>query len=185
VSPSDLGGAKALPGASEAADEAAAKRRGSVLHWLLEHLPGWPRADHAALAAQNPEVTAADLAEVQACLDAPDLAALFTDPGLLREVPVSGTLPHGLGPAFGVLDLVEVTPERVRIIDFKSNATVPATAAEVPEGLLRQMGAYRALAAQAFPRRPVEVALLWTRTATLMPLPGALTDAALARATRP
>ncbi len=185
VSPSDLGGAKALPGASEAADEAAAKRRGSALHWLLEHLPAWPRADHAALAAQNPEVTAADLAEVQACLDAPDLAALFTDPGLLREVPVSGTLPHGLGPAFGVLDLVEVTPERVRIVDFKSNATVPATAAEVPEGLLRQMGAYRALAAQAFPGRPVEVALLWTRTATLMPLPGALTDAALARATRP
>jgi ATP-dependent helicase/nuclease subunit A len=62
---------------------------------------------------------------------------------------------------------------------------VPATPAEVPEGVLRQMGAYRALAAQAFPGRPVEVALLWTRTATLMPLPGALTDAALARATRP
>ena len=52
----------------------------------------------------------------------------------------------------------------------------------MPEGILRQMGAYRAALAQIWPGRTVETAILWTRTARLMPLPGPLVAAALARA---
>jgi ATP-dependent helicase/nuclease subunit A len=44
------------------------------------------------------------------------------------------------------------------------------------------MGAYAAALAQVWPGRRIETALLWTRSATLMPLPPALTAAALARA---
>ena len=52
----------------------------------------------------------------------------------------------------------------------------------MPEGILRQMGAYRAALAAIWPGRRVETAILWTRTARLMPLPGPLVAAALARA---
>ncbi len=44
------------------------------------------------------------------------------------------------------------------------------------------MGAYAAALAAIWPGRRIETAMLWTRTARLMPLPPALTAAALARA---
>ena len=43
----------------------------------------------------------------------------------------------------------------------------------VPEGILRQLGAYRAALAAVWPDRPIEVAVLWTRAARLMPVPAA------------
>ncbi|MCB1359925.1 MAG: hypothetical protein KDJ96_01975, partial [Rhodobacteraceae bacterium] len=67
-------------------------------------------------------------------------------------------------------------------VDFKSNRQVPATAEQVPEGLLRQMGAYAHLLAGLYPGRRIETALLWTATATLMPLSAGATGAALGRA---
>ena len=67
-------------------------------------------------------------------------------------------------------------------IDFKSNRVVPRTPERVPEGILRQLGAYRAALAPIWPGRAVEVAVLWTRAARLMPVPAALADAAFARA---
>ncbi len=68
-------------------------------------------------------------------------------------------------------------------VDFKTNAAVPDRPEDVPEGLLRQMGAYAAALARIYPDRPVETALLWTRTARLMPLPHRLVTAAFLRAT--
>jgi ATP-dependent helicase/nuclease subunit A len=44
------------------------------------------------------------------------------------------------------------------------------------------MGAYADALAQIWPSRTVETAILWTRNATLMPLPGARVADALARA---
>ena len=67
-------------------------------------------------------------------------------------------------------------------VDYKSNMAVPASPEEIPDGLLRQMGAYAGALAQVFPGRRIDTAILWTRDARLMPLPAALTDAALARA---
>jgi ATP-dependent helicase/nuclease subunit A len=70
----------------------------------------------------------------------------------------------------------------VLAVDFKTNAVVPATPAETPEGLLRQMGAYAAMLAAIYPDRRIETAILWTRRAELMRLPGEIVAAALARA---
>jgi ATP-dependent helicase/nuclease subunit A len=44
------------------------------------------------------------------------------------------------------------------------------------------MGAYAVLLGQIYPDRKAEVAILWTATARLMPLPRALVMAALQRA---
>jgi ATP-dependent helicase/nuclease subunit A len=75
-----------------------------------------------------------------------------------------------------------VEPGRVTAVDFKSNRAVPQAPEAVPEGILRQLGAYRAALRQIWTDREVGTAVLWTRTARLMPVPAALVDAALARA---
>jgi ATP-dependent helicase/nuclease subunit A len=186
VSPSGLGGAHVLPGdAAGALPEAEAKARGTAVHRLLEHLHGRPVAERADLAARllpgAPDV-AERLAEASAVLDAPDLAAIFAEG--LTEVPITATLPElGGRRILGRLDRLIVSPERVLAVDFKSNRAIPATTDAVPEGILRQMGAYRAALRQIFPGRAVGTAILWTDAARLMPLPDALVDAALARST--
>ena len=53
---------------------------------------------------------------------------------------------------------------------------------DVPEGLLRQMGAYAAMLQAIYPNRQIETAILWTRTAALMPIPRDLITQALTRA---
>lgn len=181
LSPSDLGGAKALPG--EGLDEEAAKARGTALHLLLEHLPGAEVADHPALAATlipDPETRVELLAEAQAVIEAHP--ALFRNDAL-TEVEITATL---LGqPMRGTIDRLILHPDRILAIDFKSNRTLPATSAEVPEGILRQMGAYAAALAQIYPDRRIETAILWTRHARLMPLDPDIVSAALSRTTIP
>ena len=82
----------------------------------------------------------------------------------------------------GAIDRLIVTPERILAVDFKSNRVVPNDAADIPEGILRQLGAYEAALTQIWPDRPVEVAIIWTRTAQLMPVPCNIVRAALQRA---
>jgi ATP-dependent helicase/nuclease subunit A len=184
LSPSDLGGAKALPG-EQGLDEEAAKARGSRLHLLLEHLPGQPEADWPQL-AQNLLTGAEDgadlLAEATAVLKDAALSEIFA-PETLAEVPISADL---LGQRMhGIIDRLVVTPQRVLAVDFKSNATVPTAPQHCPEGLLRQMGAYAHALAQIYPDRKIETALLWTRTAELMPLSHDIVTAALMRYAEP
>ncbi|MBE0453417.1 MAG: double-strand break repair helicase AddA [Roseovarius sp.] len=190
LTPSDLGGAKTLPG-ERGLDEAAAKRRGRQIHRLLELLPDLPRPDWPEKAAQlfasgpeaaGPEETALLLAEAQKVLDNPSLAALFTADAL-AEVPI--TAPLGEKRLHGVIDRLIIAPDRILAVDFKTNAEVPEHAHDTPEALLRQMGAYAHALALIYPDRRIETALLWTRTATLMPLPHALVTEALARAAGP
>jgi ATP-dependent helicase/nuclease subunit A len=50
---------------------------------------------------------------------------------------------------------------------------------------LRQMGAYHAMLTEIWPGRTIDVAILWTAKARLMPMPQALVTTALARATLP
>jgi len=83
----------------------------------------------------------------------------------------------------GTIDRLIVGPDRVLAVDYKSNALVPGIVLDVPDGLLRQMGAYHAALSQIYPDRRIEVALLWTRTAQLMPLDAEIVRAALDQTT--
>ncbi|OWJ76143.1 double-strand break repair helicase AddA [Haematobacter genomosp. 1] len=187
VSPSALGGAKALPGES-GLDEAAAKLRGTRLHLLLEHLPHYPAAEwdrlsHDLLALDDNPPPAAErlalLAEARAVIGNPALGFLFA-PETLAEVPVTAEI--GGRRMLGTIDRLVITSDHVLAIDFKSNAVVPSSEAGVPEGILRQMGAYAAALRLIWPGRRVETAVLWTRTGVLMPLCPARVAAALAAA---
>ena len=186
VQPSNLGGDKTIAGEGEDGD-AASLMRGSLIHLLLEHLPALPPADRrrvgARLVAATPDaetVPTDDLIDaVLSLIDAPHLATLYA-PDTLAEVGITANLPE-LGRMHGTIDRLIVTPDTVTAVDFKTNRNTPDSVEDVPDGLLRQMGAYAAALEQIYPGRRIETAILWTRRAILMNLPPALTAAALAR----
>ncbi|CUH45259.1 double-strand break repair helicase AddA [Ruegeria atlantica] len=182
LSPSDLGGAKALPG-DAGHDEEVAKLRGTRLHLLLEHLPSVTREDWPQLCARVlPDMQDAERQELmdEACdvLTAAHLRPVFAA-GALAEVPVTADL-NGRR-MHGVIDRLIVTDTEVQVIDFKTNATVPNSAETCPEGLLRQMGAYANALSQVYPNHEIRTAILWTRKADLMWLPHDLVTHALSR----
>jgi ATP-dependent helicase/nuclease subunit A len=183
--PSGLGGAHVVfaPGVI-AEDEAAARARGEALHRLLEVLHRRPEADWPALARRvlGPADPDELLAEAAAVVRAPELGFVFA-PGTLAEVDVAAALPE-LGGAriLGRIDRLVLGPDRAVAVDFKSNRVLPDRPEAVPEGILRQLGAYAAALARLWPGRRVETAIVWTRGPVLMPVPAALTAPALARA---
>jgi ATP-dependent helicase/nuclease subunit A len=184
-SPSDLGGAKALPGESLSASEEAAKARGTAVHLLLEQLPWIPRADwHSATAAliPDPRLAADAMAEALHVLESADLGWIF-GPDSLAEAPFTAQL--GETVLQGTIDRLVVDGHRVRIVDFKTNSQCPKAPEDVPEGILRQMGAYVAALTQIYPDHVIEPYVLWTRTANLMALDPDLVTAALKRAALP
>ncbi len=157
-------------------------RRGRLVHALLQHLPEHPperresaaraflaRPGHGLDAAEQ----AATLAEVMALLAEPSLAAALA-PGSLAEAPIVGRLGDRL--VSGQVDRFLVTPDRVLVLDYKTNRPPPARVEQVPALYLRQMAAYRAVLRLAFPGRRVECALVWTYGARFMLLPDGYLD---------
>ena len=166
-----------------------AAERGRIIHRLLQSLPdlaaasradaadrhlaradGWTEAERTAMRDEALRLIATD-----------ELAPLFAS-GARAEVPVTGTVETGAGPlaVAGIIDRVAVLPDRVLVADFKTNAVPPETLDAVPDAYRVQMAVYRRLLGALYPDRPVEAVLVWTATATAMPLPGGWLDAALA-----
>jgi ATP-dependent helicase/nuclease subunit A len=191
LSPSDLGGAKALAGSTSGRDEEAALRYGNQIHLLLEHLPNQAkdaRMDIAQvlLSAGENFATFTELEqlleEASQVIDQAYEWNVFGE-NSLAEVSFSGTLPTlGAQAVHGVIDRLIIENDMVRIVDFKSNEIVPKTQDDVPEGILRQMAAYLEICKTMYPNKKVEAAILWTKTATLMPLEHDMVMAALRRA---
>ncbi len=142
----------------------AAARRGSLIHRLFQRLPDVPPSERMAqglawLKAQGESLPDALLAEVLVVMDDPAHAALF-GVDALAEAPVAGLV--GEQVVAGIVDRLLVEPARVLVVDFKTGLRVPANAAEAPVAHRRQMAAYAAVLARAFPGRRVEAALLYT-----------------------
>jgi ATP-dependent helicase/nuclease subunit A len=184
-SPSELKGAKILPGDPGEGDKDAALARGTMYHLLLEHLPLVDPSARQSLGeklldGQGDQVFDETLVqEVITLLNTPALAPIFT-PDALTEVDVTANLPD-LNDArmHGAIDRLIVSDTTVLAIDYKTNRKVPGTPDQVPVGLLRQMGAYHSALKQIFPDHAIETAILWTQTANLMRLPDTLTISAL------
>ena len=195
-SPSRLGGDKVLPsratrkGGQLAPQPDDSLERGTMIHLLLEHLPAGDskeRQRHAyqILACEFPQLAGTQFEEIygEACriLDNPELAFLFGDYSL-AEVGITARL-DGLDgdTVLGYVDRLVLEKGRVLAVDFKSNALVPAGDKEVPEGILRQLGAYHEALQLIYPDRRVDVAVLWTRTGEFMQVDPELCSEALKR----
>lgn len=183
LSPSELGGAKALPG--DGLDEETAKAYGTLVHLYLETLPHaapdtWDALIHqmAATSPLNDTLKPEAAAEAQGVLADPQLAHLFADHAL-AEVPLSANL--GSRRMRGTIDRLIAGSDTIQIIDFKTNRQIPDRPDNCPESVLRQMGAYAQAIRSIYPGREVECFVLWTRGRELMQLPHDIVTAALVR----
>jgi len=169
-----------------AAETPSPFRRGKLIHRLLQSLPDVAEAQRrgaaerylAARAEDLTEAARADLAaETMAILEREDLRALF-GPGSRAEATLAGRL-GALGPdsvVEGRVDRLLVAPDKVLVVDYKTNRPPPQRVEDVPLAYLRQMAAYRALLRSLYPDRPVQASLIWTVGARVMPLDEALLE---------
>jgi ATP-dependent helicase/nuclease subunit A len=160
-------------------DPEAARAEGIALHALLQHLMKVPQAEWPAVSAKalavllpdRPTMHPAIARKAQSILTRLDLIHIF-GPTSRAEVPI---LAHGSrngAPVTiaGRIDRLVVEPGRVLIVDYKSDAEVPATEKDVPAAYLSQIGLYAQIAGQLFPGHRIEAAILWTSLEMLMNL---------------
>jgi ATP-dependent helicase/nuclease subunit A len=163
-------------------------RRGDLIHLLLERLPEIAAADRRAAAARL-LARERDLSDAQASemieaafgvLEDARFAEVF-GPGSRAEIALTGGAP---GLASGVvingrIDRLVVTPDRVLVVDYKTNRPAPDRIEDADPAYVAQMATYVAVLARLYPDRPVEAALVWTDGPKLMPVPQGLMDEAL------
>jgi ATP-dependent helicase/nuclease subunit A len=190
ASPSTMEGALRIPAPSPLAGGGASLgrfRRGDLIHRLLERLPDIAADDRSAAALRmlSRERDVSD-DQRQEMIDSA-LAVLGDE----RFAPVfaEGSRPEGAltGAVGGVaisgrMDRLVVTPERVLVVDFKSNRPAPARIEDADPAYVLQAALYVSILRQLYSDRPVEAALVWTDGPRLMPVPAAMIDAALANA---
>lgn len=154
----------------------AAARRGTLLHRLLERLPDCDPSLRQAMALAWLARSAPDVALVErqamvasalAVLHDPRWSEVF-GPGSLAEVPVAALV--GTQLVSGTIDRLLITPEVVRIVDFKTDRRPPETLSAIAPAYLRQMAAYAAALEVIHPGRRIEAALLFTATPALFVL---------------
>jgi ATP-dependent helicase/nuclease subunit A len=186
LSPSSLGEHAEEGGAGLGRE--LALMRGSAVHLLLERLPGLPPEARTALAGRligqkfpelGAETAAGAVAEALAVLDAPFAGEIF-GPNSLAEAGMALDLPAvSSGRMLGRIDRLVIGPDRVLVVDFKTDANPPTAPNAVSETYLAQLACYRAGLAALYPERVVEAAILWTAGPLLMRLDAEILDQAL------
>jgi ATP-dependent helicase/nuclease subunit A len=183
--PSSLGG--------RAEPAAAAARRGTFAHRLLQALPGLAASSRARaardyLARHGPDLGAGEceelIAKVLAVLDHRDFAALFA-PGSRPEVPIVGRLPREAGAPVmvaGQVDRLFASETAILLADYKTDRPAPRDLSAIPDSYVAQLALYRAVLGRLFPGRAVRAALVWVEGPALVELPPARLEAALAAA---
>jgi len=162
-----------------------ARRRGELIHLLLERLPeimpDQRRAEAERLVAHQAasgdaelnDATGAEAVETAVGILADAEFAQLFGPGSRAEVPIAAQRagPGGCERMSGRIDRLVVRADDVLVIDYKTDASVPASAADAPPGYVAQLDAYcRALAA-VFPDKRLRAFILWTSAPALMEIP--------------
>ena len=163
-------------------------RRGDLIHPRLERLPEIDPAGRAPAAARmlsrerdlSEDQRAEMIAAAFSVLDDARFAPVF-GPGSRAEVALSGgapELPAGVAVS-GRIDRLVITPERVLVVDYKTNRPAPNRIEDADPTYVLQLAVYVAVLRRLYPDRPVEAALVWTDGPRLMPVPQTLMDTAL------
>ncbi|WP_375410445.1 double-strand break repair helicase AddA [uncultured Methylobacterium sp.] len=189
VSPSGtLGAADGQRETGRRQPDAESRRRGILVHALLEHLPRLdpakrPEAASAFVRARAPALDRfkqdAIVSAVLRLIDEPDLVPLFARDAR-AEVTLTGRVNVGGGPrpVFGRVDRLAVTDDAVLLADFKTGRP-PADGADLPSAEAGQISLYAALLRQIYPGRRILPMLVWTSGPTIRRLDEATVDATL------
>ncbi len=189
-----------LPGESRAGEAGVqanldAKRRGTIIHRLLQELPKFTIESRSDEAARFLARTAGDLsdetrgnlsAEALAVLDHPEFAILF-GPQSRGEIELIGRLGGSIGKgAFevaGRIDRLVAMDNAILIADYKTDVRPPARPEDASEGYLAQLALYRALLSEWLPDRAMRAFLVWTAAPAIQEVPESLLDEAWRRVT--
>ena len=186
---SALGAADRLtrPGDGPYAPEA--RLRGTLIHALLERLPGLPperrepmaRAYVKARAPRLPEeLREAVVAHALGVIDHEAVSPLF-GPGSRAEAPIAGRIetPDGLMMVSGQIDRLAVGDTEVLVADFKTTARPPRPGQAPPRAYVTQLALYRRLLQEIYPQKTVRAFLIWTAGPVIHELREPEMDAAL------
>ena len=177
INPSNLMGSKSIQRIDKVTEGDGAKLFGTIVHLLLEKLPksnsnDWqnivPNLLKWAEIYVSEETQTRAYKQAENILKNPSFEFIFA-PDVLAEVQFS-TIVESVGgiPIVGVIDRLVLSQDSALIIDFKTNQDVPSSIDEVPLGVLKQMGAYAASMQKVFPKKNIELGIIWTHSAELM-----------------
>jgi ATP-dependent helicase/nuclease subunit A len=138
-----------------------AARLGTALHRVLELSSAGDTVEVIARRLLRQKLDPGLAPSLHAILAAPATSGFFAE-GARSEAAIAGTL-AGIGPVQGRLDRLRVTSDEIWLLDFKTGRR----GGPAHESHIRQMAQYAALLGEAFPRRKVTAALLWTQDMTV------------------
>ena len=148
-------------------------RRGILIHKLLQFLPQ-SRENRGNLLSEYLNKNAEDFSgqqkqqikqEVLALLDNPEFAEIFGE-NSRAEVPVIGE--SGGKIISAQLDRLIILPQKIMILDFKTNRPAAKDLASTSPAYVKQLGIYAELLRKIYPDKPVETYILWTNETRLM-----------------
>ncbi len=161
----------------ESGDADQAKREGIALHALLQHLASIKPEQRQTMAQkaivallpgqrQRQEKLAA---KAMAIFNGPDAPLLF-GANSRAEVPVfiSGFKNGKPARLVGRIDRVIIQNGQALVVDFKSNASPPASQSDVSKAYQIQLGLYLQAFMRLFPQLSVRAAIYWSARGTLM-----------------
>jgi ATP-dependent helicase/nuclease subunit A len=175
---------------ASAADRQKALARGRLVHRLMQALPDIASERRREAAERYFAKAAARFSadeqrdmtrKVFAILDDEKFAEIFA-PGSRAEVPIVGRIANAQADPVlvsGQVDRLVFAGDAILIADYKSDCQVPATLAEVGP-YIAQLALYRAVLVRLYPGKTVRAALVFTEGPSLMEIPAASMDAALA-----
>jgi ATP-dependent helicase/nuclease subunit A len=176
INPSSLTGAKGIQ-SFDVDTFGDAKIFGTIVHLFLEKLPktnpdNWQNILPNLLTWA--EITVAEEMQIKAYKQAEKILKkqsfeFIFAVDTLAEVQFS-TIVKSIGvlPIVGVIDRLVISEDLALIIDFKTNKEVPKSVDEIPLGILKQMGAYAVSMQKVFPKKIIELGIIWTQSAELM-----------------
>jgi ATP-dependent helicase/nuclease subunit A len=193
--PDDESVAPGVAAAGSAGERTKALARGTLVHRLLQALPGIAPEHRAEAAHRHLARSAAQFSsperdgmieQIRLVLEDPRFGDLFGADSR-AEVPVVGRI-LAAGRTItvaGQVDRLAVTAGGVLIADYKTNRPAPRRAQDVPQAYVKQLALYRAVLRRIYPQLPVRAALLWTDVPDLMEISAETLDQALAALTSP
>jgi ATP-dependent helicase/nuclease subunit A len=163
-------------------------RRGEIIHRLLQLLPDlasarWEDAAARLLArekdlddAQRREIAAAALGVLR-----DDRFAAVFGPGSRAEAPIAGGVAArpDIPPISGRVDRLVIQPDRVLVVDYKSNRPAPKRIEDADRSYIDQLALYAAVLGDIYPEKRIEAALIWTDGPSLMTIPDSMLSSAL------
>ncbi len=148
--------------------------RGTIIHKLLQLLPEISKENRINSAKQyfhnnNFDLSSSNqsqiISEVISILENPEFSSLF-DKQSKAEVPIMGEVDGKI--ISGQIDRLAVLPDKVLIIDYKTNRPAAKSINEVPLAYLKQLKAYKSLVQKIYPDKIIKTYILWTNTTQIM-----------------